>query len=487
MKLSYKRFTFGYTFGDDKEVISLIFINYFIILLFGFVLVLLHTSEEELYPVSYRYHGLVGTGFLSILLIRLRLITLVKYILMIVPAISLLLLPPLAGLFDNEFYFWFPYAPTALSIIPHFILKPGKERVVKIAILTFYFVLVVLNDNLMTYLGGSVLPVTPIIEEHSFYYNLIPIFIFIFVNLALGLLFRQNAMYEEVLKKQQSELNVQNQKLSQQKEALVAKNRELDHALKELHDAQSQLIQTEKLASLGTLAAGIAHELNNPLNFVSVSVEEIADRMEKMRQLGHPDPKAMEDMRAAILEYLDYAREGTARSVEIVSKLGSLKSRESRNRDNVSLADLVNDTIGSMSQRIPETMRLECNIPDELQINCQKSKIQKAIASILDNAVEALNEEKGGSSGMIWISAGKQKIDDVDYIVLSIANNGPPVAEDNREKVFDPFFTTKSCGRYPGLGLSLVYSIMKEHSGKVTLDAMEKRTVFSLFFPVHAT
>lgn len=112
MKRSFiDKLTLGYRFDQDREVIALLYICYFTILLFGIVIVLLHTSDEELILVSYRYHTIIVLALIIVWLIKIRLFTLARVLMLVLIPILLIILPPLAGLTSDEFYFWFPYLP----------------------------------------------------------------------------------------------------------------------------------------------------------------------------------------------------------------------------------------------------------------------------------------------------------------------------------------------------------------------------------------
>ncbi|MCK5694459.1 MAG: hypothetical protein KAI08_16460, partial [Bacteroidales bacterium] len=135
---SIKKLGLGYSFEQERDILALIYISYFYILLFSLVVVLLHSSSEELLPVSYRYHSLILLGIVEILLIRFRFFTLAKLLMLTLTPFLLLILPPLTGLTSDEFYFWFPYVPIALSLLPHFILHTQRDRVVLIITLVAY-------------------------------------------------------------------------------------------------------------------------------------------------------------------------------------------------------------------------------------------------------------------------------------------------------------------------------------------------------------
>lgn len=240
MKSLYQRLSLGYNFDQDSEAVSLVYINYFLIILFGVVVFLLHVVEEDLRLVSYRYHGIIAFSFLNLWLLKKRLIKPVRIIILITLPFFLLILPPLGGVFADEFYLWFPYVPIGLCLIPHFILHPVRHRVLLYISLAVYLTLTLFIDSYLILLSDGAEKIIPIVIENRFYYRLIPMFLFLFVNLALRLLFVKNLQVRTVIEAQQKDL-----------------------------------IQSEKMASLGILTAGLAHEINNPLNFISGSLNAL--------------------------------------------------------------------------------------------------------------------------------------------------------------------------------------------------------------------
>ena len=179
---SYTKFSLGYRFEKEKEVVALVFIQYFMALLFFIVIILIHLTEE-VQPITYRYHALSAMGLLSLLLLRFRWIVYVKVTTLVVPPVVLLLLPPVSGLIQDEFFFWFPYVPVALSLVPHFILHPIRNRTSLRITLLVYFLMVLLLDNLLIYFSQSNQQMIDLVRANNLYYNLIPVFIFLIIVL----------------------------------------------------------------------------------------------------------------------------------------------------------------------------------------------------------------------------------------------------------------------------------------------------------------
>jgi signal transduction histidine kinase len=445
---SYTKFSLGYRFEKEKEAVALVFVQYFIALLFFIVVILIHVQEEML-PVTYRYHAMVVMGLLSLILLRIRWIGLVKVITLTVPPVLLLLIPPICGLVEDEFFFWFPYVPIALSLIPHFILHPIRNRRSLIIIILFYFTLVLMIDNLLIYFSQPGVQMVEIVLANNFYYNLIPVFIFAFVNLGLGLLFRQNARYEEIMKTQQQEL-----------------------------------AQAEKMASLGTLAAGIAHEINNPLNFISGSLHALNTLKGEFLKVQEYILPEQQQLLKQIEEIMQNSFEGVHRASEIISSLKFFASPVRDEKRVQDLEKLLYPVLLDCQSRVPENTRLVKKIEPGLSVRCFEEPLQQAFANILDNAIEAIESKEERENELIELVAVKDTKSRLPLAHVTISNSGPLIPEDELRQVFDPFFTSKETGMGSGLGMTISYLIIGEHQGTIKIRNMESGVVVDIFLPL---
>lgn len=478
-KLSYKNFSFAYTFEENKEVISLIFINYFLGLLFTGIVIMLHLSDEELIPVTYRYHGIVLMALLNLVLIRYKQPRIARINVLILLPFLVLLLPHLAGLRDNEFYFWMPYIPVGLSLIVHFTFKPRKDRILIILFLSLYFLLGLGVENIMIFLSDMQEDIIPLVIENRFYYNLIPCFIYFFVNVGIGLVLLQNDSYEQRLHLDSQILEDANKNLSVQKQKLLEKNRDLDTTLQQLYETRDKLVQNEKLAALGTLTSGIAHEINNPLNFISASLEEMSAILKK-----HPDifeNDSSKGQQEHFLELMQYAEEGVIRVANIVTKLGTLKTRKSQVTQTVEISSLVHAAMTELQDSISPSVEVISEIPEKISITCNAIEIQQVLQSVLLNAIDAISEKEKQLKEQIVISVREEIIEKLNYVSISISNTGPLIPENELHKLFDPFYTTKSLSS--GLGLSVSFSIVQQHKGILTVQNSGNVVVFKISLP----
>jgi signal transduction histidine kinase len=444
----YTWFSLGYRFDREKEAVALVFIQYFYILLFSVVLILIYL-EKSLLPVTYRYHALVALGICSLLFLKLKWVVFVKVLSLSVPPFLLLLLPPLSGLVEDEFYFWFPYVPIALSLVPHFILHPLRNRNALISTILIYFLLGLLIDNLLILKGNPHEEIVKIVQQNRFYYNLVPVFIFAFVNISLGLLFRQNTRYEEIMRNQQQEL-----------------------------------AQAEKMASLGTLAAGIAHEINNPLNFISGSLHALNTlKSEYLKTQKGPNPE-QQKLIAQMENIMNSSFEGVHRASEIISSLQFFASPSREEKRVQDLDQLLYPVLLEIRSRLPSHTTLHKQIPPGLNIRCYEEPLQQAFANIFDNAIEAIDSKEVKEQERIEMVAEKDPKNRRPLVRISITNSGPPIPENELKQVFDPFFTSKEVGKGTGLGMTISYMIISEHQGSIRIRNLENGVRVEILLPL---
>ncbi len=279
-------------------------------------------------------------------------------------------------------------------------------------------------------------------------------------------------------------------------EMVEEQTRHLKQANEELKATQSQMLQNEKMASIGQLAAGVAHEINNPMGFITSNfnslgkyLQKIAEYLNAQEQLLKTTATAeqqaaqqtlrkklkvdylLEDSNDLIEESLD----GAARVQKIVL---DLKSFSRVDRAEVQAADLnecLDSTISIIWNELKYKVTLEKDYADLDPLRCLPQQLNQVFMNILVNASHAI-EKQGTVSIRTW--------QDGDNQYVSIRDNGSGIAEDDREKIFEPFFTTKEVGEGTGLGMSISYDIVKKHGGEIKLESeLGVGTTFTLVFP----
>ncbi len=287
-------------------------------------------------------------------------------------------------------------------------------------------------------------------------------------------------------------------------EQLETKNSELASTVQTLENTQQQLIVSEKMASLGQLTAGIAHEINNPINFISSNVQalkmdfqDMQNVLKKVKELEHAkDPIKLTNELVKLGQQLDFdlleeeigellggIERGTERTVNIVS---SLRTFSRNSTDNFSKADIhegIDSTITILNSQFNGHITIEKAYGKLPMIKCQISRLNQVFLNIINNSIQAINSKSNGvlHHGIIKISTKRLG----EQIQISIKDNGIGMDEVTQKKLFEPFYTTKDVGEGTGLGLSISYGIIEQHNGKIeVLSEPGKGTEFLINLPI---
>jgi len=230
---------------------------------------------------------------------------------------------------------------------------------------------------------------------------------------------------------------------------------------------QHQLVQSEKLASLGTLLSGVAHELNNPLSNISTSAQILGE------EIDQADPEFKRELIAQIEEQADKAR-------DIVRTLLEFSRAKEYHPLPVSLKKLFEETVVLIRGQVPTAVTISLECPDDLVFEADKQKLQQVFLNLLKNGIDAV-----GESGKLWITARPLGGGEVEEeIEIMVEDNGPGIAAENLNKIFDPFFSTKDVGHGSGLGLYIVHDIIERHGGRINVDSQPGQgTTFTIWLP----
>ena len=278
-------------------------------------------------------------------------------------------------------------------------------------------------------------------------------------------------------------------------EQLRTAHDELQAAYRELQATQMQLIQREKMASVGQLVAGVAHELNNPIGFVYSNVGTLADFVRRLRGMldvyrAEPLPDAQRGRLQAewdarkidyALKYLDSMtqgiKEGAERARKIVRDLRVFARSEDDVWQSIDLHDEIDSSLTLLNHLLKDRVAVERMLGDVPSVECVRSQIDQVFLNVLANAAQAIQ-----GPGVISIET---RVDE-GMAVVRIADTGPGIAPEAVGRLFDPFFTTKPVGEGTGLGLSISYEILKKHGGDIKAENRRTRTgaVFTIRLPL---
>jgi two-component system, NtrC family, sensor kinase len=277
---------------------------------------------------------------------------------------------------------------------------------------------------------------------------------------------------------------------------LTSRHDELERTYRRLANTQEQLLQTEKMASIGQLAAGVAHEINNPIGYVHSNLGTLRDYTGALislveaygRELGdaHPASAQLQQMRERLdidfivgdlPQLLDESREGIERVTKIVQDLKEFShvGRDEPMRP-VDLHKGLDSTLNIVWNDLKYKVRLEKHYGELPTIECHASEINQVFMNLLINAGQAIAER-----GTITLATGV----DGEEIWVSIADSGCGIPEESLARIFDPFYTTKPIGRGTGLGLAICYGIVAKHHGRIEVSSrLGFGSTFKVVLPV---
>ena len=277
-------------------------------------------------------------------------------------------------------------------------------------------------------------------------------------------------------------------KVGERTHELKLANNEVNKAMKELKEAETHLVEAEKMASLGQLTAGIAHEINNPINFVTSNVKplnrdvrillETVDVMEKMLQEQSPeqhqkiqDYKAEIDydyLKLEIDQLLNGISDGASRTAEIVKGLRIFSRLDEDDLKKADINEGMDSTLVITNNMLNNHIKIQKNYGNLPLVECYPGKLNQVFLNVISNGIYAIQKKFGDKDGgTITIDTYHDDI----YIYIKITDNGTGMEEQTRKKLFEPFFTTKEVGEGTGLGLSIAYNTINKHNGQILVES----------------
>jgi PAS domain S-box-containing protein len=296
---------------------------------------------------------------------------------------------------------------------------------------------------------------------------------------------------EKIVKERTKEINKLNKGLSK-------KNKDLEKALLELKNTQTKMVQSEKMISIGMLTTGIAHEINNPVNFINTGVEGLKINMNEVTKLvdtiqerksSNPDNLTQSilkldqeidfsDISNSIRLLLKNIETGVLRTSEIVRSLRTFARSNDNEFDEININENIKSTLVILYHNYKNRIDIKTHLNELPLIKAYTGKINQVLMNLLANAIQSIEDK-----GVITIKTGQVK----NQIFISIKDTGKGISPAQQSRIFEPFFTTKPIGEGTGLGLSISHNIIEEHRGRMEFTSeVNKGTEFVVYLPINS-
>jgi signal transduction histidine kinase len=270
--------------------------------------------------------------------------------------------------------------------------------------------------------------------------------------------------------------------LSIASEELYERNRRLQRELEERNRLEVELQHAEKLRAVGQLAAGVAHEINTPVQFIVDSLSFLVDAFGEIAS-GSPAGDELAYLRAEIPRALSRCRDGADRVATIVRALKMLAHPDAKDQELADVGGAIENTLIVVANEIKYVADVELALTSQRRVRCNIGQIQQVLLNLLVNAAHAIDERVRSSGGRGTIRVVTR--DDGPDLVIEIADNGTGIPQSLRDRIFEPFFTTKPVGKGTGQGLSIARTlIVDRHGGRLSLDSeVGVGTTFTIRLP----
>lgn len=323
----------------------------------------------------------------------------------------------------------------------------------------------------------------------SFVLLLIGTIVFIKTHRSKKTITKQNenlALQQATIQKRNMQLlKVQKSLESTLKKEVTLRN-ELVKKNKEIKDTQSYLVQNEKMSSLGQLTAGIAHEINNPINFVSSGVQSLQENIEQLFEqfsdyeratqlktiediqnyfsLLNSDQNLLDDLKSSTYELIKDVMYGTNRVTEIVDGLKTFSRKDEAVMKTAHINEIIIPALKILESKYKNKVEVATHFDDTIpEIECLPGQLNQAFVNLIGNAIDAISDN--GTITIVTTNISKDKIR------IIIRDTGSGIAKEKLAKIFDPFFTTKEVGKGTGLGLSITHGIVQRHKGSIEVKS----------------
>jgi two-component system NtrC family sensor kinase len=302
---------------------------------------------------------------------------------------------------------------------------------------------------------------------------------------------------EDALKKNREELIKKNQELEESRKNVQLTLERLGAAYEELKTTQAKILQQEKMASIGQLAAGVAHEINNPMAFIASNLGTLDKYIRRLKDFIRTQSEAIKSLKATdaieklekkrkelkldyTLDDIDFlvkeSRDGSERVQKIVQELNRFSRVDDAEYKDTNINECMESSINIVWNELQHKATLHKDYGNLPSTKCYPQKLNQVFINLLINAIQAI-EKKGKIKIKTWEKDGS--------IWVTVSDTGCGIPRENQSKIFEPFFTTKEVGKGTGLGLSISYEIMQRHKGEISFESKEgKGTAFTIRMPV---
>jgi signal transduction histidine kinase len=238
---------------------------------------------------------------------------------------------------------------------------------------------------------------------------------------------------------------------------------ELEASYRDLKAAQAQLVQSEKMASLGVLVAGVAHEINNPVTFIVNNTGPLRELLAEIDRAAEAHPElGIGERLGMVREMVELIDEGAVRTAGIVNDLRSFSRLGAARSEMVDVQEAVDVTLRLLRPRWSGRITIHRDLGSLPPIEAAPGQLNQVLMNLLANACDAIPDQ-----GTIWIAARS----DGDFVEISVRDDGTGIAADDLQRIFDPFFTTKPQGKGTGLGLAITHGIVESHGGTIRVES----------------
>jgi len=240
----------------------------------------------------------------------------------------------------------------------------------------------------------------------------------------------------------------------------------------EQHRSHDQLIQSDKLAAIGTLAAGVAHEINNPTGYIKSNLNTMSKYLDKLQAYiktklpEEEDEVKVDELNDILTDFGDAIKEsidGTVKVRDIVADLKSFARVDRAKKEHVDINEGIKSTLNVVWNELKYKAKIEKDLGDIPELFCMPNQLNQVFMNLLVNAAHSIEGDKGLIKIKTWADASN--------IYVSVKDNGYGIPENVQNKIFEPFFTTKEVGKGTGLGLSLAIDIIEKHNGNIRVDS----------------